>query len=144
MDLQEPDRKMSTTGGTPQGTLELFDPPEVLAKKVKSAVTDSGKEVRRGPGKEGIANLIDIMSVATGEAPEEIEARYDGAGYGQFKADVAEAVVALVEPIQERYYALRSDAAELQRLLGIGADKAREASAPTLAAMYERMGFVRP
>jgi tryptophanyl-tRNA synthetase len=144
MDLQEPARKMSTTGGTPQGTLELFDPPEVLAKKVKSAVTDSGKEVRRGPGKEGIANLIDIMSVATGEAPDQIEARYDGAGYGQFKADVAEAVVALVEPIQERYRELRADDAELQRLLGIGADKAREASAPTLAAMYERMGFVRP
>jgi tryptophanyl-tRNA synthetase len=144
MDLQEPDRKMSTTGGTPQGTLELFDPPDVLAKKVKSAVTDSGKEVRRGPGKEGIANLIDIMSVATGEAPEEIEARYDGAGYGQFKADVAEAVVALVAPIQERYRELRADDAELQRLLGIGADKARETSAPTLAAMYERMGFVRP
>jgi tryptophanyl-tRNA synthetase len=143
MDLQEPNRKMSTTGGTPQGTLELFDPPNVLAKKVKSAVTDSGKEVRRGPGKEGIANLIDIMSVATGEAPEEIEARYDGAGYGQFKADVAEAVVALVEPIQERYRELRADPAELQRLLGIGAHKAREASAPTLAAMYERMGFVR-
>ena len=143
MDLQEPDRKMSTTGGTPQGTLELFDPPEVLAKKVKSAVTDSGKEVRRGPGKEGIANLIDIMSVATGEAPEEIEARYDGAGYGQFKADVAEAIVALVEPIQERYRELRADDAELQRLLGVGADKAREASAPTLAAIYERMGFVR-
>jgi tryptophanyl-tRNA synthetase len=144
MDLQEPDRKMSTTGGTHQGTLELFDPPDVLAKKVKSAVTDSGKEVRRGPGKEGIANLIDIMSVATGETPEEIEARYDGAGYGQFKADVAEAVVALVEPIQERYRELRADPAELQRLLGIGADKAREASAPTLDAMYERMGFVRP
>jgi tryptophanyl-tRNA synthetase len=144
MDLQEPARKMSTTGGTPQGTLELFDPPQVLAKKVKSAVTDSGKEVRRGPGKEGIANLIDIMSVATGEAPDQIEARYDGAGYGQFKADVAEAVVALVEPIQERYRELRADDAELQRLLGIGADKAREASAPTLAAMYERMGFVRP
>jgi tryptophanyl-tRNA synthetase len=144
MDLQEPARKMSTTGGTPQGTLELFDPPEVLAKKVKSAVTDSGTEVRRGPGKDGIANLIDIMSVATGEAPEEIEARYDGAGYGQFKTDVAEAVVALVEPIQERYRELRADDAELQRLLGIGADKAREASAPTLEAIYERMGFVRP
>jgi tryptophanyl-tRNA synthetase len=143
MDLQEPERKMSTTGGTPQGTLELFDPPEVLEKKVKSAVTDSGKDVRRGPGKEGIANLIDIMSVATGEAPDEIEARYDGAGYGQFKADVAEAVVALVEPIQERYRELRGDDAELQRLLAVGADKAREASAPTLDAMYERMGFVR-
>jgi tryptophanyl-tRNA synthetase len=144
MDLQEPERKMSTTGGTPQGTLELFDPPDVLAKKVKSAVTDSGKEVRRGPGKEGIANLIDIMSVATGEAPDEIEARYDGAGYGQFKADVAEAVIALVTPIQERYRELRADPAELQRLLGIGAEKARDASAPTLETMYERMGFVRP
>jgi tryptophanyl-tRNA synthetase len=144
MDLQEPERKMSTTGGTPQGTLSLLDPPEVLEKKVKSAVTDSGREVRRGPGKEGIANLIDIMSVATGEEPDVIESRYDGAGYGQFKSDVAEAVVALVVPIQERYGELRADAAELQRLLGIGADKARQASAPTLEQMYERMGFVRP
>jgi tryptophanyl-tRNA synthetase len=144
MDLQEPERKMSTTLGTPQGTLELLDPPEVLARKVKSAVTDSGREIRRGPGKAGIENLIDIMSVSTGEEPEAIEARYDGSGYGQFKSDVAEAVVSVVTPIQERYRALRSDDAELQRLLGIGADKAREASAPTLAAMYERMGFVRP
>jgi tryptophanyl-tRNA synthetase len=144
MDLQEPERKMSTTLGTPQGTLSLLDPSDVLAKKVRSAVTDSGKEVRRGPGKEGIANLIDIMSVATGEEPEEIEARYDGAGYGQFKSDVAEAVVALVAPIQQRYRELRAGDAELQRLLSVGADKAREVSAPTLEAMYERMGFVRP
>jgi tryptophanyl-tRNA synthetase len=144
MDLQEPERKMSTTLGTPQGTLSLLDRPEVLTKKVKSAVTDSGREVRRGPGKEGIANLIDIMSVATGEEPDAIESRYDGAGYGQFKSDVADAVVALVEPIQERYRELRSDGPELQRLLGIGADKARETSAPTLEQMYERMGFVRP
>jgi tryptophanyl-tRNA synthetase len=144
MDLQEPERKMSTTLGTPQGTLDLLDPPEVLTKKVKSAVTDSGREVRRGPGKEGIENLIDIMSVATGESRDEIEGRYDGAGYGQFKSDVADAVVALVRPIQERYRELRGDETELLRLLGIGADKAREASAPTLAQMYERMGFVRP
>jgi tryptophanyl-tRNA synthetase len=144
MDLQEPERKMSTTLGTPQGTLSLLDPPEVLAKKVKSAVTDSGREVQRGPGTEGIANLIDIMSVATGEEPDAIESLYDGAGYGQFKSDVADAVVALVAPIQERYRELRADAAELQRLLGIGADKARGASAPTLEQMYERMGFVRP
>ncbi|HVD25557.1 MAG TPA: tryptophan--tRNA ligase [Gaiellaceae bacterium] len=144
MDLQEPERKMSTTLGTPQGTLDLLDPPQVLTKKVKSAVTDSGREVRRGPGKEGIENLIDIMSVATGETREEIEGRYDGAGYGQFKSDVADAVVGLVQPIQERYRQLRGDEPELLRLLGIGADKAREASAPTLAQMYERMGFVRP
>jgi tryptophanyl-tRNA synthetase len=144
MDLQEPERKMSTTLGTPQGTLSLLDAPETLTKKVKTAVTDSGKEVRRGPGKEGIANLIDIMSVATGDAPEEIESRYDGTGYGQFKTDVAEAVVALVVPIQERYRDLRGDVGELQRLLAVGAEKAREASAPTLESMYERMGFVRP
>jgi tryptophanyl-tRNA synthetase len=142
MDLQEPTKKMSTTGGTPQGTLLLLDPPDVLRKKVRSAVTDSGAEVRRGPDKAGVTNLIDVMTVATGETAEAIEARYDGSGYGQFKGDVAEAVVALLEPIQARYAELRSDPAELARLLAVGAGKAREASAPTLAAMYERMGFV--
>jgi tryptophanyl-tRNA synthetase len=142
MDLQEPAKKMSTTGGTPQGTLLLLDPPDVLRKKLKSAVTDSGAEVRRGPDKAGVTNLIDLMTVATGETAEAIEARYDGSGYGRFKGDVAEAVVALLEPIQSRYAELRSDPAELARLLAVGAAKARDASAPTLAAMYERMGFV--
>jgi tryptophanyl-tRNA synthetase len=144
MDLQEPTRKMSTTGGTEQGTVVLMDEPDVIRRKFKSAVTDSGREVRRAEDKPGITNLIDIMSVATGEAPEAVEARFDGAGYGQFKEAVGEAVVALVLPIQERYRELRGDEAELHRLLAIGADKAREASAPTLAEMYERMGFVRP
>jgi tryptophanyl-tRNA synthetase len=143
MDLQEPERKMSTTGGTPQGTVLLLDPPDTIRKKFKTAVTDSGREVRRAPDKPGIANLIDIMSVATGEAPEAIETRYDGAGYGPFKGDVAEAVVELLEPVQKRYEALRSDARELERLLAVGAEKAREASAPTLTAMFDRMGFVR-
>jgi tryptophanyl-tRNA synthetase len=143
MDLQEPERKMSTTLGTPQGTLQLLDPPDTLRKKVKSAVTDSGSDVRRAPDKAGITNLIDILSVATGDAPDAIESRYDGSGYGQFKSDVAEAVVDVVTPIQERYNALRSDDAELQRLLALGAEKARETSAPTLAEMYERMGFAR-
>jgi tryptophanyl-tRNA synthetase len=142
MDLQEPARKMSTTGGTPQGTLLMLDPPETIRKKVKSAVTDSGSDVRRGGDKPGVTNLIDIMTVATGDTPDAIEARYDGGGYGQFKGDVAEAVIALLEPIQARYADLRGDPAELKRLLAIGADKAREASAPTLAAMYDRMGFV--
>jgi tryptophanyl-tRNA synthetase len=143
MDLQEPEKKMSTTGGTPQGTVLLLDPPDTIRKKFKTAVTDSGREVRRAPDKPGIANLIDIMSVATDEAPEAIEARYDGAGYGPFKGDVAEAVVELLEPVQRRYEALRSDARELERLLAVGAEKAREASAPTLTAMFDRMGFVR-
>jgi tryptophanyl-tRNA synthetase len=143
MDLQEPERKMSTTLGTPQGTLQLLESLDTLRKKVKSAVTDSGTDVRRGPDKAGITNLIDIMSVATGEEPEAIESRYDGSGYGQFKSDVAEAVVALIAPIQGRYAELRADDTELQRMLAKGADKAREASAPTLEAMYDRMGFVR-
>ena len=144
MDLQEPSRKMSTTGGTAQGTVLMLDGPDVLRKKIKSAVTDSGREVRRGPGKEGIENLISIMSVATGETPEAIEGSYDGKGYGDFKSDVAEAVIELVSPIQARYTELRADPAELQRLLALGAEKARASSAPTLAQMYERMGFTRP
>ena len=143
--LQEPDRAMSTTMGAEQGVVRLIDEPDVIRKKFKTAVTDSGRDVIHNPAeKPGISNLIEIMSVATGNSIAEIESSYDGAGYGQFKEDVGEAVVQLVVPIQEGYYALRSDAAELQRLLGIGADKAREASAPTLGAMHERMGFVRP
>ena len=144
MDLQEPSKKMSTTGGTAQGTVLMLDEPDVLRKKVKSAVTDSGREVRRGPGKEGIENLISVMSVATGETPDAIEASYDGKGYGDFKSDVAEAVIELVSPIQARYSELRADQPELQRLLALGAEKARTSSAPTLAQMYERMGFTRP
>jgi tryptophanyl-tRNA synthetase len=142
MDLQEPAKKMSTTGGTPQGTLLMLDPPDVIRKKVKSAVTDSGSDVRRGPDKQGVTNLIDIMTVATGESAEAIEARYDSGGYGRFKGDVAEAVIALFEPIQARFHEIRGDTAELTRLLGVGADKARDVAAPTLAQMYERMGFV--
>ena len=135
---------MSTTGGTPQGTLLLLDPPDVIRRKVRSAVTDSGAEVRRAENKAGVTNLIDVMTVATGETPEAIEARYSNGGYGGFKSDVAEAVIALLEPIQTRYAELRSDPGELARLLAVGAGKARAASAPTLDAMYERMGFIVP
>ena len=144
MDLQEPERKMSTTGGTAQGTVKILDPPEVIRKKFKTAVTDSGTEVRHAPEKPGISNLIEIMSVATGDAVDAIEARYDGKGYGAFKLDVADAVIALLEPIRLRYEELRADPGELTRLLGLGAEKARTASEGTLAAMYERMGFVMP
>ncbi len=144
MDLQEPTNKMSTTGGTTQGTLLLLDPPDLIRKKFKSAVTDSGSDVRRGGDKPGVTNLIDIMTVATGESPDAIEERYDTGGYGQFKSDVAEAVVELLAPIQSRYDELRGDPAELARLLAIGADKARESSTPTIEAMFSRMGFVLP
>ena len=143
MDLQEPINKMSTTGGTPQGTVKLLDEADVIMKKFKSAVTDSGSEVRRGEDKPGVTNLIDILASLTGEATDAIETRYEGSGYGQFKTDVGEAVVAAVTPIQERYRELRADPAELQRLLARGAEKARKASEPTLEAMFDRMGFVK-
>src|SRR4051794_17398303 len=145
MDLQEPERKMSTTAGTPQGTLLMLDEPETIRKKVRSAVTDSGTDVRYDPDvKPGISNLLEIMSVATGDPIPELEARYDSGGYGQFKSDAAEAVVALLDPIRTRYEELRADEPELRSMLARGADKARETSAPTLEQMYERMGFVRP
>jgi tryptophanyl-tRNA synthetase len=142
--LQEPERLMSTSAGNPQGVVRIVDEPDVIRRKFKTAVTDSGREVRHDPSaKPGISNLIEIMSVATGEPLESIEAKYDGSGYGQFKEDVGEAVVTLFAPIQQRYRELRADEGELRRLLAVGAEKAREASAPTLGAMYDRMGFVR-
>ena len=143
--LQEPERLMSTTRGAPQGVVRMSDPPDVVRKKFKTAVTDSGTDVRHDlEEKAGISNLIEIMAVVSGTTIADVESRYDGQGYGQFKGDVGEAVVELFTPIQKRYEELRADEGELRRLLGIGADKAREASAPTLDTMYERMGFVRP
>jgi tryptophanyl-tRNA synthetase len=142
--LQEPERLMSTTRGAPQGVVRITDVPDAIRKKFKTAVTDSGTDVRYVPDeKPGISNLLEIMSVATGEPISAIEARYDAGGYGQFKEDVAEAVVDLLAPIQRRYQELRADAPQLRAMLTRGAEKARDASAPTLAQMYERMGFVR-
>jgi tryptophanyl-tRNA synthetase len=144
MDLQEPTNKMSTTGGTDMGTVLVADSPDAIRRKFKVAVTDSGRDIKRAPDKPGVSNLIDIMSVAEGVPPEEIEGRYDGQGYGQFKSDVAEAVVAFLEPVRLRYEELSKDPGELERLLRQGAEQAAAASAPTLEAMYDRMGFVRP
>ena len=143
--LQEPERLMSTTRGAPQGVVRMVDEPDVIRKKFKTAVTDSGTEVRHDAAeKPGISNLIEIMSVATGEPIAGIEGRYDGSGYGAFKTDVGEAVVELLQPIQERYRELRADEPELMRMLARGAEKASESSASTLEQMYTRMGFVRP
>jgi len=143
MDLQEPTKKMSTTGGTPQGTVLVLDDADTIRKKFKTAVTDSGREIRYLPDeKPGVSNLIEILSVASGRAIPEVEADYEGKGYGDLKADVGEAVVELFRPVRERYAELRADESELRRLLQIGADKARATSAPTLHQMYERMGFV--
>src|SRR5689334_3205808 len=141
MDLQDPTAKMSTTGGTPQGTLLVADPPEVVTKKIRGAVTDSGREVRRGEGKEGIANLIEIMAIATDRTPEDVEGAYGGAGYGQFKADVAEAVAEYLRPVRERYLDLRADEPALTAILADGAERARRVAAETQLRMKQRMGF---
>ena len=142
--LQEPERLMSTTRGAPAGVVRMIDPPDEVRKKFKTAVTDSGTEVRHNPEeKPGVSNLIEIMAVVTGKSISEVESQFDGEGYGTLKGGVAEAVVELLAPIQERYNELRADEGELRRMLAVGADKAREASAPTLESMYERMGFVR-
>ena len=140
MDLQRPDAKMATTGGTEQGTVLVLDEPKVVQKKIRSAVTDSGTEVRRGPDKEGIANLIEILSVVRGVSPVEVEREFDGSGYGDFKSAVAEEVVSYLTPVRERYAELRGDEAALEAALAAGADKARAIAAGTLADVRDAMG----
>ena len=141
MDLQDPTKKMSKSFGTEQGKVLMLDDPDSIRRKIKRAVADSGREVRHDESKPGVSNLIELTTVATGETIEEVETRFNSQGYGVFKEAVGDALVELIVPIQTRYQELRSDSAELARLLDLGADKAREASAPTLEAIYDRMGF---
>ncbi len=140
MDLQYPERKMSTTGGSPQGTVYILDDPKTVTKKFRSAVTDSGTDVLRAPDKPGISNLIDILAAVRGSSPEEVEASFNGSGYGAFKQAVADAVVEYLRPVRERYQELRSDEAELERILEDGAEKARAIASETMVDVREAMG----
>jgi tryptophanyl-tRNA synthetase len=146
MDLQFPDRKMSTTGESEQGTVYVLDEPDSVARKVRSAVTDSGTEVRRAPDKAGITNLIDIFAAVQGVRPEEVEREFDGSGYGAFKQAVADAVVDYLTPVRERYREIRGDETSLEQTLAAGAEKAGAIAAPTLADVRQAMGVgpVRP
>jgi tryptophanyl-tRNA synthetase len=144
MDLQEPTSRMSTSADSDAGVLRLLDQPDVIRRKLRSAVTDSGREVRRADEKPGVTNLIEILAVTLGEPPEAIEARYDGQGYGVFKADVAEAVVGLLVPIQQRFSELREDPAELRAILAKGAAKAQAVASETNRRAYDAVGFVAP
>ena len=144
MDLQEPTAKMSTTGGSEQGTVFVLDDEKTVRKKLMSAVTDSGSEVARCPGKAGITNLIEILAVVRGSDPAAIETEFEGSGYGDFKRAVADAVVEFLAPVRERYAELRADETELERILAAGADKARAIAAPTLAEVREAMGVGAP
>jgi tryptophanyl-tRNA synthetase len=140
MDLQEPTNKMSTTGGTPQGTVLVLDEPDVIARKVRSSVTDSGSEVVRAPDKPGISNLIEILAAVRGQTPEDVEREFEGSGYGAFKNAVAEAVIDYLAPARERYTALRSDEAALEATLEEGAEKARAIASETLVDVRRLMG----
>jgi tryptophanyl-tRNA synthetase len=144
MDLQAPERKMSTTGGTPQGTVLVLDSPEAIEKKLKSAVTDSGSDIRRDPEKPGISNLIEILAAVRGVAPEAIEAEFGSARYGEFKLAVAAAVVEHLRPVRERYEQLRADEHALERTLAQGAEKARAIASHTLADVRHHMGVGAP
>ncbi|HEY4823647.1 MAG TPA: tryptophan--tRNA ligase, partial [Solirubrobacteraceae bacterium] len=146
MDLQVPDKKMSTTGGSPQGTVLVLDEPDTILKKFRSAVTDSGSEVVRAPDKAGITNLIEILAAVRRTPPEEIEQTFDGSGYGAFKQAVGEAVVEYLAPVRERYQELRADEPALERILGDGAGKAHAIAADTLLDVRQAMGVgpVRP
>jgi tryptophanyl-tRNA synthetase len=140
MDLQMPERKMSTTVGTEQGTVYVLDEPQAITRKIRSAVTDSGREVRRGPDKAGIANLLEILAAVRGESIDALEREFDGAGYGAFKSAVADAVVDYLAPVRERYAELREDEAALERLLAEGAEKARAISSEVLLDVRAAMG----
>ncbi|MDQ6775370.1 MAG: tryptophan--tRNA ligase [Actinomycetota bacterium] len=146
MDLQHPDRKMSTSGDSVQGTVLVTDPPEVIAKKFRTAVTDSGSGIIRSPEKAGISNLIDILAAVRGTGPERVEREFDGSGYGAFKQAVADAVIEYLTPVRARFTELRADEGELDAILEAGAEKARAIAADTLADVREAIGVgpVRP
>jgi tryptophanyl-tRNA synthetase len=144
MNLQDPETRMSTTYGSEQGTVYIVDEDDAVRDKVRSAVTDSGAEVRRGPDKAGITNLIEILSAVREVSPEEVEREFDGSGYGDFKSAVADAVVQYLAPVRERYGELRGDEAALEATLSAGAEKARAIASDTLADVREAMGIGPP
>jgi tryptophanyl-tRNA synthetase len=142
MDLQNPTAKMSKSSASVAGRIEVLDPPEVIRRKVRSAVTDSGREVLARPDKPAISNLLELFSVATSTSVGELEQAYAGRGYGDFKADLADALAAFLAPVRERYTALRDDPARLTAILERGAAKAQSIARENLALAKERMGFL--
>jgi len=143
LDLQQPGAKMSKSASSPAGIVDLLDEPRVSAKKIRSAVTDSGHEVTFDPvDKPGLSNLLTIHSALSGRSVDDIVADYAGRGYGDLKRDLAALVEDLVTPIRERTVELLDDRAEIDSVLADGASRARSVASATLAAVYDRVGFV--
>ncbi len=147
MSLQEPTKKMSKSDDNPNGYIMLLDEPKKIEKKLKKAVTDSDEQARiyfDREEKPGVSNLLTLLSVATSKSIDELVPEYEDKMYGHLKKDTADAVVSMIEPIQQRFYQIRDDRAELNRIMKIGADKASEKAEKTLTAVYDAIGFVRP
>lgn len=145
MSLQDPTKKMSKSDDNQNNFIGLLEDPKKVAKKIKRAVTDSDEQARiyfDPQEKAGVSNLLTLLSGATGKSIEALVPDYEGKMYGHLKGDVADAVVALLEPIQQRYQELREDRAALDVIMQAGAEKAREAAAETLARVYDTVGFV--
>jgi tryptophanyl-tRNA synthetase len=144
MDLQSPEKKMSKTL-PPAGCVNLLDDPAVSAKKIRSAVTDTGREVVADPeGKPGVTNLLAIHSALSGRSVAELEEHFAGRGYGDLKKELAEVVADFVAPVRARTQELLDDRAELERVLAAGAERAREVASRTVATAYDRVGFLPP
>ncbi|MEU2611398.1 tryptophan--tRNA ligase [Micromonospora sp. NPDC007271] len=144
-DLQDPTSKMSKSSSSPAGIIDLLDDPARSAKKIRSAVTDTGREiVFDAVGKPGIANLLSIYSALSGRGIDDLVAAYDGKGYGDLKKDLAEVVREALTPIQERTRTYLDDPAQLDKLLAQGAEKARVVAAATVRTVYDRIGFFPP
>jgi tryptophanyl-tRNA synthetase len=142
-DLQEPTAKMSKSASSPAGIVDLLDDPRASAKKIRSAVTDSGREVRFDPeGKPGVSNLLTIYSAMTGDSVPALEQRYEGRGYGDLKKALAEVVVDFVTPFRSRTFEFLEDRAALDDVLAAGAQRAREVASQTLVQVYDAIGFV--
>ncbi|ASR53872.1 tryptophan--tRNA ligase [Cellulomonas sp. PSBB021] len=142
-DLQDPTAKMSKSAGSPNGLIELLDNPKTIAKRIRSAVTDAGREIRFDPEhKAGVSNLLTIFSALSGRGIAELEADFDGKGYGDLKVALADLVVDWVTPFQARVHEYLDDPAALDAVLAAGAEKAREIAAPTLDRVYERSGLL--
>lgn len=144
-DLADPTSKMSKSAATDAGLISLLDDPAKSAKKIRSAVTDSDREIRYDPvAKPGVSNLLTIQSAITGESIEKLVDGYAGRGYGDLKKETAEAVADFVTPIKARVDELLADPAELQAVLAVGAERAREVASATVARVYDQVGFLRP
>ncbi|GGM31967.1 tryptophan--tRNA ligase [Dactylosporangium sucinum] len=144
-DLQEPTAKMSKSASAANGLVELLEDPAKAAKKIKSAVTDTGREIIFDQAnKPGVSNLLTIYAALTGRTIDDLVEAYDGKGYGDLKKDLAQVVVEFLKPIQERTNLYLDDPAQLDKLLAVGAEKARAVAVPTLKTVYDRIGFLAP